>query len=136
MHAPNPMTQEPFFELPVVPPSTTPGVAVQAPVVTPHVPTASDSLDFHQEPTEPDVVHEREQQQPEDETLRRSVRTKGSAISSDYKVYNTEMVHMEGDPTSHVEAMRSPHSSKWVEAMKDEISSMSSNNILGLRRNS
>ena len=64
VHAPNPMTQEPFFELPVVPPSTTPEVAVQAPVVTPHVPTASDSLDFHQEPTEPDVVHEREQQQP------------------------------------------------------------------------
>jgi hypothetical protein len=26
---------------------------------------------------------------------------KKSAISTDYKVYNTEIVHMEGDPTSY-----------------------------------
>ena len=62
---------------------------MQEPVVTPLMPTTSESLDFHQKPTEPNVVHEREQHQPEDETLRRSVRTKRSAISSDYKAYNT-----------------------------------------------
>ena len=33
------------------------------------------------------------------ETLRRSTRNKRPAISSDYKVYNTEMAHMEGDLT-------------------------------------
>lgn len=60
-----------------------------------------------QEPTEPFVELEREQQQPhpedgpqveepnvpENEALRRSKRIKKSAISTDYKVYNTETVH-------------------------------------------
>jgi len=132
VYAPNPMTQEPFFALPAVPAQTIPEVVVQEPVATPPVPTVSESLDFRQEPTEPNVAHEREEQQPEDETLRRSVRTKGSAISSDYKVYNTEMAHMEGDPTSYEEAMRSPHSSKWVEVMEDEINPMSSNKVWDL----
>jgi len=36
---------------------------------------------------------------------------------------------MEGDPTSYEEAMRSIHSSKWLEAMKDEMKSMSSNSV-------
>ena len=30
---------------------------------------------------------------------------------------------MEGDPTSFEEAMRSAHSSKWLEAMEDEMKS-------------
>jgi hypothetical protein len=54
---------------------------------------------------------------------------KKSAISTDYKVYNTEIVHMEGDPTSYKESMRSPHSSMWLEAMEDEMKSMSSNDV-------
>ena len=68
----------------------------------------------------------------EGEALRRSKRAKRPAISSDYKVYNTETVHMEGDPTSYEEAMRSPHSSKWLEAMEDEMKSMSSNHVWDL----
>jgi hypothetical protein len=36
---------------------------------------------------------------------------------------------MEGDPTSYEEAMRSPHSSKWREAMEDEMRSMSANQV-------
>jgi hypothetical protein len=65
------------------------------------------------EPTEPVVEHKWELQQPllidvpkvethnepNNEPLRRSKRVKESAISIDYKVYNTETVHMEGDPT-------------------------------------
>ena len=39
---------------------------------------------------------------------------------------------MEGDPTSYEEAMRSIHSSKWLEAMKDEMKSMSSNSVWDL----
>ena len=39
---------------------------------------------------------------------------------------------MEGDPTSYEEAMRSVHSSKWLEAMKDEMRSMSSNSVWDL----
>jgi hypothetical protein len=96
-----------------------------------------------QEPTEPIVEHERELQlpplidvpeveahnKPENEALRRSKRVKKSTISTNYIVYNTETVHMEGDPTSYEEAMGSPNSSKWLEAMEDEMKSMSSNDV-------
>ena len=66
------------------------------------------------------------------EAPRRSQRVRRSAISSDYKVYNTEEVYMEGDPTSYEKAMRSVHSSKWLEAMKDEMKSMSYNGVWDL----
>jgi hypothetical protein len=39
---------------------------------------------------------------------------------------------MEGDPTSYEEAIRSPHSSKWREAMEDEMRSMSANQVCKL----
>jgi hypothetical protein len=39
---------------------------------------------------------------------------------------------MEGDPTLYEEAMRNPRSSKWLEAMEDEMKSMSSNNVWDL----
>jgi hypothetical protein len=39
---------------------------------------------------------------------------------------------MEGDPTSFEEAMRSAHSSKWLDAMKDEMKSMSTNRVCDL----
>jgi len=39
---------------------------------------------------------------------------------------------MEGDPTLFKEAMRSTHSSKWLEAMKDELKSMSTNEVCDL----
>ena len=42
---------------------------------------------------------------------------------------------MEGDPTSFEEAMRSAHSSKWLEAMEDEMKSMSSNDVWDLEEN-
>jgi hypothetical protein len=39
---------------------------------------------------------------------------------------------MEGDTTSYEEAMGGPNSSKWLEAMEDEMRSMSSNNVWDL----
>ena len=36
---------------------------------------------------------------------------------------------MEGDPTSFEETMRSTHSSKWLEAMEDEMKSMKTNGV-------
>jgi hypothetical protein len=147
LHAPNPMIQEPFFSLPVVPAPTIPEVAVQAPVVTPPMTTRCEDLEpFRQEPIKPFVEHEREllqpplidvpevevHNEPKDEALRRSKRVKKSAISTDYKVYNTETVHMEGDPNSYEQAMGGPNSSKWLEAMEDEMRSMSSNNVWDL----
>jgi hypothetical protein len=40
---------------------------------------------------------------------------------------------MEGDPTSFEEGMRSDNLSKWLEAMEDEIKSMSTNKVWDLQ---
>ena len=48
-------------------------------------------------------------------------------FSDDYKVYVSEEIQMEGDPTSFEEAMRSVYSFEWQEAMKVEINSMNTN---------
>jgi hypothetical protein len=66
---------------------------------------------------------------PHNEPPRRSQRAKRSAISEDYEVYVSEEIQIEGDPTSFEEAMRSAHSSKWPEAMEDEMRSMSTNRV-------
>jgi hypothetical protein len=42
---------------------------------------------------------------------------------------------MESDPTSYEETMRDPHSSKWHEAMEDEMRSMSVNQVWKLEEN-
>jgi hypothetical protein len=47
--------------------------------------------------------------------------------------YNTETVHMEGDSTSYEETMGSPNSSKWLEAIEDEMISMSFNDAWDLK---
>jgi hypothetical protein len=39
---------------------------------------------------------------------------------------------MEGDPTSFEEAMKNAHLSKWLEAMKDEMRSISTNRVWDL----
>jgi hypothetical protein len=52
-----------------------------------------------------------------------------SATSDDYETYVREEIQMEGDPTSFEKAMRSAHSSKWLEAMKDKIKSISTNRV-------
>ena len=59
-----------------------------------------------------------------------SQRARKSTIPNDYKVYVSEEYvseefQMKGEPTSFEEAMRSDHSQKWLEAMEDEIRSMS-----------
>ena len=132
---------------PVVAAPTNSDIMVTTPIAIPPMPTVSEGLEpVIQEPPEPAIEHEEEEQQPPIENvpeveaqnmpqavvLRRSQREKRSAISSDYEVYNTEEVHMEGDPTSYEDAMRSIHSSKWLEAMNDEMKSMSSNGVWDL----
>ena len=76
-----------------------------------------------------------EQQQPHIEqassnkALRRSQRVRRSAIPDDYEVYESEEFQIEGDPTLFEEAVRSAHSSKWLEAMEDEIKSIKTNDV-------
>jgi len=59
-----------------------------------------------------------------DVPLRRSQRERKSTISSDYVIYLSEDMDelmLNDDPTSFKEAMKSVNSSKWLDAMKDEM---------------
>jgi hypothetical protein len=128
------MIQEPFFSTSVVAAPTVHDTAVTTPVVSSPVATMNEN-------EEPVVAHEEELQQPQVEEVpinegpRRSQRTRKSAISKEYEVYVSEEIQMEGDPTSFEEAMRSAHSSNWLEAIQDEMKSMSTNKVWD-RRNS
>ncbi len=128
LSVPAPSIQEPFFSLlaDVVPAMH--DVAVPAPVVTPPVATMNESEEpVLQDSTEIIATPEEELQQPQTDNVqeqqdpRRSERVRRSAIRDDYQVYNIEESHMEDDPTSYEEAMRSARSSEWLEAMKDEM---------------
>jgi len=140
VYAPTPMIQEPFFELPIVNAPTVPDTVM--PETIAHSPVAT--TDENEEPVlqepieEPVATGEGEQQQPQPDQVptveapRRSQRIRRSAIPDDYEVFNTEEFHMEGDPTSYDEAMRSANSQKWLEAMIEEMKSMNSNGVWDL----
>jgi hypothetical protein len=87
---------------------------------------------------EPITNHEEEQQEPpiqdvpHNKPRRRFQRARRSAIFDDYEVYVSEEIQMDGDPTSFEESMRSAYSSKWLDAMKDEMRSMSINKVWDL----
>jgi hypothetical protein len=112
------MVQEPFFSIPADVTPILQGNVVATPVVdssmtmvaTPVVGSPMAEIDEEEEPI---TTYEEEQQHPpmqdvaHDEPPRRSQRVKMSAISDDYEVYISEQIHMEGDPTSFEEAMKS-----------------------------
>ena len=57
------------------------------------------------------------------------------AISDDYIVYLQEYEYDVGDvsdPTTYKEAIFSPQSNFWIDAMKDEMTSMSHNKVWNL----
>ncbi|KAL8153044.1 hypothetical protein V2J09_010804 [Rumex salicifolius] len=69
------------------------------------------------------------------EPLRRSTREKRSAIPDDYVVYAVESecdLSLGEDPISFRKAMESDNSEKWLIAMKEELKSMSDNNVWDL----
>jgi hypothetical protein len=144
------MVAEPVFSVPV---AVTPMVqdnVVTEPILDFPVPMAAMTIvgspmvevDEEVEPVfqEPITSHEEEQQEhpiqdvPHNEPPRRSQRARKSAIFDDYEVYVSEEIQMEGDPTSFEEAMRSGHSSKWLEVMEDEMRSMSTNRVWDLEK--
>ena len=53
-------------------------------------------------------------------------------FSDDYKVYVSEEIQMEGDPTLFEEATRSVYSFKWQEAIEAEMNSMNTNDVWDL----
>jgi hypothetical protein len=113
------MIQEPFFLIPAAAAPTQVTVTV-APIVSSSVATTNENREHV-------TTHEEELQQshmedvPDMEGRRRSQRTRKPAIPDDFEVYVSEEVQMEGDPTTFEEATRSAHSSKWLEAMEDEM---------------
>jgi hypothetical protein len=122
VHVPTPMGKEPFFTLPIAVAPTVQDTIVPTPVASSPVATINEHEEpvleepVLEEPIEPNVAHEEEQQQLNVEQVpeapRRSQRTRRSAISNDYEVYETEEFHKGDDPISFEEAMRSDHSSK------------------------
>jgi hypothetical protein len=139
------MVAEPFFSVPAAVTLMAQGNVVAEPVADSPIPMAAmpivgspmTEVDEDLEPVfqKPITNHEEEQQElpvqdvPHNEPPRRSQRARRSAISNDYEVYVSEEIQIEGDPTSFEEAMRSAHSSKWLDAMEDEMRSMSVNKV-------
>jgi hypothetical protein len=142
---PTPMVTERFFSIPAaVAPMMQVNVIVQfvvgSPVPMAAMPIVGSPMAEVDEELEPIVNHEEEQQEPpiqdvpHNEPTRRSQRTRRSAISDDYDVYVSKEIQVERDPTSFKEAMRIAHSSKWLEAMEDEMRSMSINKVWDLEK--
>jgi hypothetical protein len=72
---------------------------------------------------------------PVNEPLRRSQRIRKPAIPDDYLTYMSEDMNesvLDNDPTSFKEAMQSEFSSEWLNAMRDEMKSMSTNEVWDL----
>ncbi|RDX78231.1 hypothetical protein CR513_41517, partial [Mucuna pruriens] len=75
-------------------------------------------------------------QQPQQVSLRRSIRERRHAIPDDYIVFLQE--HEDGigltedDPINFCQAMQSSNSQKWIDAMKDELKSMQDNDVWDL----
>ena len=70
-----------------------------------------------------------------DATLRRSTRTRKSALPSDYVVYLQESDYNIGavnDPEMFSQAMSCNESELWYDAMKDEMDSMATNKVWNL----
>jgi hypothetical protein len=142
---PTSMVTEPFFSLPAAVTPMVQGNVVAEPVLdspvsmaaTPIVGSSVAEVDEELKPVfqEPIANHEEEQQEPpiqdmsHNEPPKRSQRARRSAFSDDYEVYVSEEIQMEGDLTSFEEVMRSVHSSKWLETMKDKMRSMSINKV-------
>jgi hypothetical protein len=133
-----PTSQEPVFLPRVVPTPAVQPTVVPEPVASSPVQTMSENQEtVLQDPIEPIVAQVEPGQSPEPEVSaieapRRSQRVRKSAIPSDYEVYNSEEVHIEGAPSSFEEAMSRPDASKWQDAMEDEMRSMSANKVWDL----
>ncbi len=67
--------------------------------------------------------------------LRRSARERRSAISDDYVVFLHEheagIGMMEDDPINFLQVMENSNFQKWIDAMNEEMKSMTNNKRLG-----
>ncbi|KAA0051690.1 uncharacterized protein E6C27_scaffold60G00710 [Cucumis melo var. makuwa] len=72
---------------------------------------------------------------PQEIELRRSVRSRRSAISDDYVVYLHESefdLSIDNDPILFSQAIKEDNSAQWLDAMKEELKSMNDNEVCDL----
>jgi hypothetical protein len=98
IHVPTPIVQEPFFTIPIIAAPTVQDTVVTTPVVSSSMATMNEHEEpVLQDPIEPSVTHDEEQQQSHmeqaPEAPRRSQRVRKSAIPNDYEVYDAEEVY-------------------------------------------
>ena len=79
---------------------------------------------------EPDLLENNHHNDTESEKFWRSSRIRRSTISDDYVVYLQECdydIGMKDDPVSFKDTINSDDSKFWLDAMKDEMESISKN---------
>ncbi|KAL4016719.1 hypothetical protein IC575_024376 [Cucumis melo] len=106
------------------------------------VPIVVDSLNNPQEqqingqtPHNDIVTNEPVTEGPQEIELRRSVRSRRSTIFYDYLVYLHESefdLSINNDPVSFSQAIKEDNSTKWLDAMKEELKSMNDNEVWDL----
>ena len=126
-YVPTPIIQEPIFpvSVDVAPPveRTVNATPAETPVTVSDATPNDVSVENSQQPSIVDDV-------PINEPLRRSQRTRKPAIPNDYLTYLSKDMNesmLDNDPTSFKEAMQSEFSSEWLNAMRDEMKSLSTN---------
>ena len=107
-------------------------------VVTPQNNQQSEENEQHEVndfPLHEDIAIENNVEPPQPAVLRRSQRERRSAIPNDYVVYLQESdfdIGIKKDPVSFSQAISSDDSTKWVDAMNDELKSMYQNDVWDL----
>lgn len=131
-YVPVPMIQEPVFHVHADFSTLVVRTANPTPVEIPMTLVESISNDISMEDAQqPKVVIE----VPNNAPLRRSKRARKSVISDDYVTYMSEDINesmLDDDLASFKKAIQSDHSSEWLDAMKDEMKSMSINDVWDL----
>ena len=130
---PDPVVQEPtevyqFVPL-VIPPIQVSGAMPSTPV---QQESMEQMVENQAQPTPQDQNHQLIPQPVAIEPVRRSQRAKKSAIPYYYETYLSEDVYDIGnvsDPATFRQAVSSENSIKWIEAMEDELRSMSTNKV-------
>jgi len=103
-------------------------------VVVPHVVETHNNQE-EQQINDPEVINEPIVERLQEIVLRRFHKDRKSTISNDYVVYLQELendLSIDNDPISFSEAINGDNSDKWLDAMKDELQSMTHNDVWDL----
>ena len=130
---PDPVVQEPTevyqFVPPVIPPVQVSGAMPSTAIQQENM---EQMVGNQAQPAPQDQIPQPNPQPVAIEPVRRSQRAKRSAIPDYYETYLSEDVYDIGnisDPATFRHAMSSENSTKWIEAIEDELRSMSTNKV-------